>query len=455
MTSFVSPGRAATALAVALAGCGGLGNVELPPFEFLDPSPPSAVDAVVFLVGDGGESIAGRSPVIAKLSADVEEWSGAIARDSAVSVVFLGDNVYPYGMRGPEDPAYAADSTRLWTQIEVVGGPAAREHTSLAYFIPGNHDWGQTRGDEGLARIINQDLALEAAKELGYNVDLIPPGGDPGPFVRDLRRNVRLIAIDTHWFLQERAVAAKDELFERITEALVSAGDREVILMAHHPYTSAGPHGALVATTRAMGILYLLKKSGTLIQDLNSPIYTDFLARLGRAFELAGRPPLIFAGGHDHSLQVHLAQRPMDPRFSLVSGAASKLTEVSQVPGLGYAAARPGYMTLVFRTDDAVELYVTGGDPDRLICDQTDATEQATCMSEAVAAFEIVYSGSILSGTVIVPAPLSEADTVIQVDTLAQPDTVIFLDPQAQPDTVILPDAPLDTVIQTDTVRLP
>jgi hypothetical protein len=225
--------------------------------------------------------------------------------------------------------------------------------------------------------------------------------------------------------------------------------------MAHHPYASAGPHGALVATTRAMGLLYLLKKSGTLIQDLNSPIYEDFLVRLRRAFDVAGRPPLIFAGGHDHSLQVHLAAGPMDPRFSLVSGAASKLTGVSQVPGLGYAAARPGYMMLLFRTDDAVELYVTGGDPNRLICDQTDATEQATCMSEAVAAFETVYSGSILSGTVIVPEPVSEADTVIQVDTLTQPDTVIFLDPQAQPDTVIVPDAPLDTVIQTDTVRLP
>jgi hypothetical protein len=448
--------RAATALALALAGCGGgRGALDLPPFEFLEPSSPTAVDAVVFLVGDGGESIAGRSPVIAKLSADVEEWSGAIARDSAVSVIFLGDNVYPYGMRGPEDPNYPADSTRLWTQIEVVGGPEARQHGSSAWFLPGNHDWGQTRGDEGLARVMNQDLALEAAQDLGYNVDFVPPGGDPGPFVHDLRRNVRLIAIDTHWFLQERAVAARDEFFERITEALVSAGDREVIIMAHHPYTSAGPHGALVATTRAMGLLYLLKKSGTLIQDLNSPIYTDFLARLGRAFEEAGGPPLIFAGGHDHSLQVHLAQRPMDPRFSLVSGAASKLSEVSQVPGLGYAAARPGYMMLVFKTDDSVELYVTGGDPNRLICDQPDVTEQATCMSEAVAAFETVYSGSILSGTVIVPEPLSEADTVIQLDTLSQPDTVIFLDPQAQPDTVIIPDAPFDTVIQTDTVRLP
>jgi len=420
------PFRSAAALALALAGCGGRGAIELPPFELLDPSPPSAVDAVVFLVGDGGESIAGRSPVIAKLSADVEAWSGAMARDSVVSVVFLGDNVYPEGMRNADDPNYAADSTRLWTQIEVVGGPEARAHGSVAWFLPGNHDWGQTRGDEGLARVMNQDLALETAQELGYHVDFIPPGGDPGPFVRDLRRNVRLVAIDTHWFLQERAVAAKDEFFERITEALVSAGDREVILMAHHPYRSAGPHGALVATSRALGLLYLLKKSGTLIQDLNSPIYEDFLGRLDRAFAASGRPPLIFAGGHDHSLQVHLAERPMDPRFSLVSGAASKITEVSQVPGLGYAAARPGYMTLVFRTDDAVELYVTGGDPNRLICDQADATEQATCMTDALAAFEIVYSATLLSGTVLEPALIDSIPPEAQpVEPMTVPPTSV------------------------------
>jgi hypothetical protein len=392
------------ALALALAGCGGRGGVELGPFELLEPSPPSAVDAVVFLVGDGGESVAGRSPVIAKLSAEVEDWSAAMARDSVVSVIYLGDNVYPEGLRSRDDPNYPADSTRLWTQIEVVGGPAAREHRSLAWFLPGNHDWGQTRGDEGLARVVNQDLALEDALEQGYHVDFIPPAGDPGPYVRDLRRNVRLVAIDTHWFLQERAEAAKDEFFERVTEALVTAGDREVILMGHHPYRSAGPHGALVATTRALGLLYLLKKSGTLIQDLNSPIYEDFLARLDRAIAVSGRPPLIYAGGHDHSLQVHLAERPMDPRFSLVSGALSKITEVTQVPGLGYAESRPGYMILVFRTDDAVELYVTAGDPDRLVCDQADATEQATCMTEGVAAFEVVYSATLLSATPLEPA---------------------------------------------------
>jgi hypothetical protein len=284
---------------------------------------------------------------------------------------------------------------------------------------------------------MNQDLALEAAHELGYHVDLVPPGGDPGPFVRDLRRNVRLIAIDTHWFLQERAIPAKDEFFERITEALVTAGDREVIVMAHHPFRSAGPHGALVATTRALGLLYLLKKSGTLIQDLNSPIYEDFLERLDRAIAEAPRPPLIFAGGHDHSLQVHLAERPTDPRFSLVSGAASKITEVSQVPGLGYAAARPGYMTLVFRTDDAVELYVTGGDPDRLVCDQPDATEQATCMTEALAAFEVPYSATLLSGATLEPALIDSilTDSIPEGSQTIEPLTVQppSVPPNAQP----------------------
>jgi hypothetical protein len=205
-------------------------------------------------------------------------------------------------------------------------------------------------------------------------------------------------------------VPAKDEFFNRITEALIEAGDREVIFMAHHPFRSAGPHGALVATTRALGLLYLLKKSGTLIQDLNSPVYRDFLARLDRAIAQAGRPPLIFAGGHDHSLQVLTGQRPTDPRYTLVSGSASKVTSVQQVPALSYAAARPGYMALVFRTDGGVELYVHAGDPERLLCDQPDATERDECMAEGIDAFEVIYSTTLLDRPARPPGVVQEEE---------------------------------------------
>jgi hypothetical protein len=383
------------AVLILLAGCG-TRALNLPAFDFMDPTPPPAVDAVVFLIGDLGYAIEGRSPVIAELSRDVEHWSRDLGRDSAVSVVYLGDIIYPEGLRDIGDPGHTADSTALWAQIGVVAGPAATQFKAAAWFLPGNHDWGQMQGSGGVGRIMNLDSALVDARNRGFNTTLIPAAAGSGPVVRDLRRNVRLVALDTHWFLQERAERAKNEFFERITEALVEAGDREVIFMAHHPYRSAGPHGALISSTKALGLVYLLKKSGTLIQDLNSPIYRNFLTRLDGAIAEAGRPPLVFAGGHDHSLQVLRGEGPWEPRYSLVSGSGSQLTEISQVPGLVYGASRPGYMMLVFRTDDSVALYVKAGSPELLSCDQLDDAGRESCMNDGAQAFEMVYSTMLL-----------------------------------------------------------
>jgi hypothetical protein len=203
----------------------------------------------------------------------------------------------------------------------------------------------------------------------------------------------------------------------------VVAGVREVIFLAHHPFRSAGEHGALVSTSRALGILYLFKKSGTLIQDLNSPIYQDFLRRFDEAIAAAGRPPLVFAGGHDHSLQVLNAQGPNEPRFTLVSGAASKVSTIQQVPALAYAVARPGYMVLVVRRNDAVELYVHAGDPAYLTCDQADEAARTQCMEEGIAAFDVLYSAHLFEGVPLPTVPVLE-DAIQDVQAPEGPASV-------------------------------
>src|SRR3954469_5857919 len=70
----------------------------LPPSEV--PMPPvSEVESVVFLVGDMGEALWDRSPMPRRLAAEVESWSTRLRTDSSVAVLFLGDNVYPRGLR--------------------------------------------------------------------------------------------------------------------------------------------------------------------------------------------------------------------------------------------------------------------------------------------------------------------------------------------------------------------
>lgn len=390
--------------------------LDLPDFESIPVPEPSNVDAVVFLLGDAGATIAGQSPLLPALRDDVERWSAALARDSAVSVVFLGDLVYPVGVRDHSDPCFETDSMRLWNQIDLVGGERAVEHASTGLFLAGNHDWGNVAGEQGFDRMLNLGAQIDLGRRHGRHVSLHPPAGEPGPTMRDLRRNVRVIFIDTHWFLQARSAADKEAFFERLEQMIETSGDREVILAAHHPYRSAGPHGAIVPGYHAGGVAYLLKKSGTLVQDLNSPVYDDFLRRIRTTFERTSKPPLVFAGGHDHSLQVLQGGGDFDPRFNLVSGAGSKISSIGNTPGLAWGAARPGYMMLVFRKDDAVDLFVVAGDPDLLTCEVPD-DQVEECMSNGANAFEITYSVSLL-GPSKQPVRLAE----VPWDTTA-PDT--------------------------------
>ncbi len=356
---------------------------------------PAEVDAVVFLVGDAGAAEAGKSPLLAALKADVERWSAALGRDSAVTVTFLGDNVYPQGVHDRDDPGFPADSARLRSQVDLVSGTEAARRATIGLFVPGNHDWGNTTGDEGFRRVLNQEWQLDSAREAGAKVALLPSGGDPGPVYRDLRRNVRIVFFDTHWFLQERSRDSHDQFFTRLRQTIDGARDREVVLVAHHPYYSAGPHGAIIPGYHTLGVAYVLKQAGALVQDLNSPPYDALLAGLRRTFDESRKPPLIYAGGHDHSLQVLTGAGEFDPRFVLVSGAGSKMSSIRMGPGLVWGASKPGYMMLVFRRDDAVDLFVVAGDEKYQQCTGSDDAVR-TCVTEGAGSFVTVYSASLL-----------------------------------------------------------
>jgi hypothetical protein len=396
----------ATAGAVVFIGVfffavfGATNLLDLDPLEFPQqasiPVPdPAQVDAVVFLLGDAGAAEMSHAPLLAALRADIERWSAALKRDSAVTVVFAGDNVYPQGVHDHDHPSFPQDSARLWSQVDLVGGPEAMKENSIGLFVTGNHDWGNTTGDAGFQRVRNQENQLLAARKAGFKVALLPTAGDPGPVYRDLRRNVRLAFFDTHWFLQERSPDLRSQFFARLRQTLDGARDREVILVAHHPYYSAGPHGAIIPGYHTLGVAYVLKQAGALVQDLNSPPYDALLAGLRRTFDTSRKPPLIYAGGHDHSLQVLTGAGEFDPRFVLVSGAGSKMSSIQMGPGLAWGGSQPGYMTLVFRKDDGVDLFVTGGDEQFKSCSGDDAAV-SRCMTEGVSHFRIVYTASLL-----------------------------------------------------------
>jgi hypothetical protein len=355
MTSSILFRAVSAALITLSAGACSRSLPELAPSQVPEPSP-EAVESVIYLFGDAGYADEQRNPVLRRLRNDVENWSAAIARDGAVVVLFLGDIVYPEGLRHT-DEHYAADSAVVQSQVNLVAGPHARAHGSVGYFIAGNHDWGNARDTEGgVQRLRNIEEFLDRRRAEGIEVYLRPDAGEPGPAIADVGSQTRLLMYDTAWWLLAQDTIPKQRMFTETREITRTTEDRFLIVAAHHPFESAGAHAGFVPFWKAFGLRFLLARSGSIMQDLNSIVYRELRREMLDAFR--SRPPLIFAGGHDHSLQVIASDSFPEPRFSTVSGSGSKLSSLGHTEGMRYRGGAPGYMRVVVHRSGRVDLFV-------------------------------------------------------------------------------------------------
>ena len=326
------------------------------------------IETTLFLVGDAGAPAARFEPVLAALAAD-------IARNEAPAIVaFLGDNVYPSGMpqRGHADRAEA--ERRLSAQIE-----AAVEPGGEAIFIPGNHDWNYA-GERGLERVREQERFVEAVG--AGRARFLPDNGCAGPVALDIGERLRLIAIDTQWWLQDPAARAdgapcpartESEIVAALGRLLHDAGARHVIALGHHPLQTGGSHGGHFTVTQHLfplrgfaswawlplpgfGSIYpLARRAGISDQDLAG----DRNRRMRAALESAMRvdPPLAFVSGHEHNLQL---LEGTSARWIVVSGGGihGHATAVRRLDATLFAAARSGYIRLDVQSDGRVRLGV-------------------------------------------------------------------------------------------------
>ena len=328
------------------------------------PTPtPAEIVETIFLIGDAGEPDP-RLPATVLDSLAVQ----AAAVGPKGTILFLGDNVYPSGTTEPVAPNYPDALRRLDAQIRAVPSGAT------GIFVPGNHDWadggqggffGAATAADGLFIVRRQGALIpRRPKQPGATIMLLPQAGCPGPVVVD-RERVRLILLDTQWWLHnyivrdsisdDRETGCTTHTVGEITQAIrdslrTARPNQSVIVAAHHPLRTGGPHGGYC------GAFALFRRWANTSQDLFGKNYTMMRDSVNSA--LATRPPLIFAAGHDHSLQV---MRGRTSSYVLVSGAGSL--------GKGECAARlreslyvgqatSGFMRLDFAAGDSVLLRV-------------------------------------------------------------------------------------------------
>lgn len=369
---------------------GGELSASAPPADEPDPE---RVESVLVLLGDPGEARTVDHPILPRIRREVETWAGGLERDSAVAVVILGDLIYPEGLPPRDAPTFERDTLRLASQLRLVAGPVARRRGARAFLVAGNHDWGQREDWEGAVRLLRIQAFVDGWREAGVAASLRPEAGTGGPAVVDMGERLRLVLLDTAWWLLDAEPEQKEDVVEGVAEALRGAGDRRVVMAAHHPFESAGPHGGFVSVGRSLGIHFLLARSGALLQDLNSGPYRALRRALLEVFRRTS-PPAVFAGGHEHSLQVIRPSEPHAPEVSLVSGSASRLTPVGPAPGLVFGASAPGYALLFVMEDGDLHLQLRAAPPRFLECPAPEA-ERRRCMEAGVEAFDTVWAGDI------------------------------------------------------------
>lgn len=333
---------------------------------------PGTLDASLFLVGDAGAPRTPREPLLDALADATAARVRVLGRDR-VTVAFLGDNVYPAGLRASDHRGRAEDERRLDAQLDAVRRSGAR-----GIVVPGNHDWADG-GDDGWEAVKRQTRFVAAR-----GARVLPPDGCPGPAALSLGAHLELIFLDTQWWLQRGArpsdagsgcaESSEAEIERALAASLQAAGDRHVVVLAHHPLRSGGPHGGVAGWKEHLFPLREFRRSlwiplpvlgsgrpilrafGVERQDIPSAANTRMRASIERGF--GATQPLLFAAGHDHSLQ--LLRGGEGVQFHAVSGAGSavNVTWAYPIEGTLYAEAEAGWMRLDAYASGAVEVTV-------------------------------------------------------------------------------------------------
>lgn len=321
--------------------------------------PADSVAQVVYLLGNTATA-----PLPA---AHLQAFKQQLQRETqSFTILHLGDVLANQGLTAKLHPATTAKLDQLLALTKV--NPQGK-----LYFIPGDKDWGNS-GPEGLANVRRLEQYIRAQRNPA--AALVPGNGCPGPAILDVGPHLRIIAINTQWWLhpyQKPAEPATDcnilssqEFVETVQDAIEEATGRHILLVGHHPVVSNGVYGGHVPWQKHLFPLTDFKQSirlplpvlGSLYaayrqnvgtpRDMAHPNYQQLITDLNRVLKVNDQ--LIYAAAHDYSLQLNAR----DQNYHLVAGSFAQKEFVSNNPTSLFNQAATGYAKITFFTDGKV-----------------------------------------------------------------------------------------------------
>jgi hypothetical protein len=270
------------------------------------------IEKSFYLIGDAGISpIGGKSNGLRAL----ENYLKRQVTDND-HLIFLGDNIYPTGMPEKKSKFRPVAQNHLDAQIDV-----AKSFKGATIFIPGNHDWY----DKGLKNVEREKKYIEEA--LDNKSVWKPKVGCPITSI-DINKRIQLIVVDSQWYLARwddhptinddcDQIKTRAQFFLEIEGELKKNQDKTILFVLHHPLFTNGVHGGQYAAIKhlypsqsaipvpILGSLatQIRTSGGVSPQDKQNKRYQEMSDRIATLARASAAPRIIFASGHEHTLQ--------------------------------------------------------------------------------------------------------------------------------------------------------
>jgi len=293
----------------------------------------------VALLGDPGSITDAENDPILVLMRKWMEQHGANG-----TLIILGDNIYPTGLPPKQGVKREQAERKIMAQLNTF-----KLHAGKVIYLSGNHDWNKGRSNGYHYLVQQQDFITQ---QLNKQHSYLPLNGCPGPITFPLAPGLRLVVINTQWWVQRGlrpigktyncSVDNEDQFFEELQNILHQYQDEFIVLAAHHPLYSNAQHGGrstvkqhVFPLTAAHKKLYVpLPVAGSIYpvyrkyfgayEDMAHPRYRRLRRKLLKI--LHTHQNIIYAAGHDHNLQYFKVKG----NHYLVSGSGSKTAFVKK-----------------------------------------------------------------------------------------------------------------------------
>lgn len=305
---------------ILLSACGTSNSPYIKNSDWKEEAPPSSLEKThtIWLIGDSGELDNG----VTKNNYTVDGMIGMVdPQDTNATIIFLGDNVYPYGLVPEGHPLREDSEIILQSQLEPL-----KKLQNKIFFIPGNHDWNKHRKG-GRESILRQEAYIENFYP-HKDIQFVPDNACGDPYIYEINKDLVVVFIDSQWWLHDWSkekdinsgcdIQHRGDLLDRIEEIFIDHKNDQIVFAMHHPIKSNGPHGGKFPFTdhvfplHHFGVWFPLPVIGSAYpiyrqvtgskQDITNKFNQELVYGI-RDIAKEWDVDCIFTTGHEHGLQ--------------------------------------------------------------------------------------------------------------------------------------------------------